>query len=817
MALQAYSLSSTGVRFVLAGVLIVAALVMSPAAVGAAVTFDSSSSADSGSSNVSSLSWSHTVASNTSGIVVVGVSLTGGDGATVTSATYCGNAMTLKGALSNSTSVRTEMWYYLAPATGACTVQIQINTSTGNKRIVGGAVSYTGVSQTGPFGTGASDTGFSQNATVDVTSAAGELVMAVVGKRDTAQAISVGSGQTQRYIDQTTSGTAADNVIGAGSTEPGAALVTMSWDWTASGNNKAWAIVGASLKPSGGGGGGGGSLTFDSSSSADSGSSNVSSLSWSHSVNSSTSGIVIAGVSINGGDGAAVTSATYCGNAMTLKSARSNSTSVRTEMWYRVAPPTGSCTVQIQISTSTGNRRIVGGAVSYTGVDQTTPFGTGADNSGFSQNASVDVSSATGDVVIAVIGKRDSAQAISVGSGQTQRYNDQSTASTTADNVIGASSTEAGAALVTMSWDWVTSGVNKAWAIVGASLKPSGSGGDGGLAFEGFGAVTDGGEGQAIVEVTTLNDSGAGSLREALSAGDRYITFTVGGEINLTDKVSVGGSNITIDGSTAPSPGITLKNKGLSISGSTRNDIIVRDIRIRDVTGSDDDGIAIQFGANRVILHRVSIDGSEDGNLDITREASDVTVQYSIISNNSKNSLNKYESQRITFHHNVFYGTHFRNPLFNYTDERASNLSPDTMGDIRNNVIMDWHDSGSGTGSGTLVECGAKVNIIKNFYSCGSTCDSAEKDNPIKLKPDCALRDTGTGNEGHLTYTLGNYSADGGTLASGNQSSPWTAATVQTDDACTSAQETKNNAGARPLDTLDQGILNAITVPSPPC
>src|SRR5262249_39016217 len=90
---------------------------------------------------------------------------------------------------------------------------------------------------------------------------------------------------------------------------------------------------------------------------------------------------------------------------------------------------------------------------------------------------------------------------------------------------------------------------------------------------------TAGGEGGQVITVTTLEDSGPGSLREALSAsGPRVIKFAVGGEIWLKDRLGVTNPFVTVDGSSAPSPGITLMGDRVRLR---THDVILRDIRVR--------------------------------------------------------------------------------------------------------------------------------------------------------------------------------------------------------------------------------------------
>jgi hypothetical protein len=86
-------------------------------------------------------------------------------------------------------------------------------------------------------------------------------------------------------------------------------------------------------------------------------------------------------------------------------------------------------------------------------------------------------------------------------------------------------------------------------------------------AYQGFGASTPGGAGQSVYRVDTLKEDGPGSLREAVAHGYRTVVFEVAGEIKLTHDIWVKGPYLTIDGSTAPSPGIALKYGALLIYG----------------------------------------------------------------------------------------------------------------------------------------------------------------------------------------------------------------------------------------------------------
>lgn len=83
----------------------------------------------------------------------------------------------------------------------------------------------------------------------------------------------------------------------------------------------------------------------------------------------------------------------------------------------------------------------------------------------------------------------------------------------------------------------------------------------------GFATEMNAGEGQPIYYVTTLADSGPGSLRDGCTKGNALVVFEIGGAIMLKSELSIG-PNTTIAGETAPKPGITVQGKEVVIRGN---------------------------------------------------------------------------------------------------------------------------------------------------------------------------------------------------------------------------------------------------------
>jgi hypothetical protein len=266
---------------------------------------------------------------------------------------------------------------------------------------------------------------------------------------------------------------------------------------------------------------------------------------------------------------------------------------------------------------------------------------------------------------------------------------------------------------------------------------------------EGEGRYVTGGRGGDVYHVTTLSDSGPGSLRHGLDTafnGPRTIVFDIGGTIALESGLGVRNGNITIAGETAPGMGIAITQHGLGIGGGN---VILRHIRVRpgdarkgSASENGFNGDAISINASRVIVDHCSASWGIDENLSAAgRGFKEVTVQYCTISEaldqtglyhgewdanynpggserHSMGSLIKPQSGNAvaTFHHNLWSGNGNRNPAVGtYDSDQTLKI------DLVNNVIYNNRSNGYSSGASRRVE----MNYVGNYIIAGPATRSS--------------------------------------------------------------------------------------------
>jgi pectate lyase len=328
--------------------------------------------------------------------------------------------------------------------------------------------------------------------------------------------------------------------------------------------------------------------------------------------------------------------------------------------------------------------------------------------------------------------------------------------------------------------------------------------------YEGFGAVTKGGTGKKIVRVTNLNAYGPGSLYDAIGS-DRTIVFDVSGIIkgfrwDASDHNLVV-SNLTIDGSTAPSPGITLDNTGpggdcLSFQNGC-HDIIVRNIRVRN---AGNDGFSVVRNCYNIVFDHCSSSNNGDGDLDITDGCYNITVQWCIFGHSVSGAMLIAfpGTKNVSVHHNLFSsagnGAGERNPLVHNATDYKPNVVSYLMADFTNNVVWNWGHSDGGFGYGSCADYGGTLQARNNYYM-----STSEQPSAIIKNHNAA---------GSKVYASGNISGNAGVdpNAVSNVVVPWKVAPVAIQDACTAAKKVIAEAGPRPLDPIDSALVSAVSL-----
>lgn len=245
---------------------------------------------------------------------------------------------------------------------------------------------------------------------------------------------------------------------------------------------------------------------------------------------------------------------------------------------------------------------------------------------------------------------------------------------------------------------------------------------------EGFGAYSKGGRGGKVYHVTTLADSGPGSLREAVGAeGPRIIVFDISGTIKLEKVLVVGNSYITIAGQTAPGDGICLRDGTLFI----RTDhVVIRYLRCRlGDQGETGDAVTIAMGRNIIIDHCSTSWGLDEILSSSTHRPviNDLTVQWCFITEalNPKDHgfgslIRGCRGVHYSYHHNLYAHNQGRNPRpGNYDISNPHDKDPNgLLLDFRNNVIYNW--GGSHAGYNADKDTVTKLNYVGNYLVPGA-------------------------------------------------------------------------------------------------
>lgn len=263
---------------------------------------------------------------------------------------------------------------------------------------------------------------------------------------------------------------------------------------------------------------------------------------------------------------------------------------------------------------------------------------------------------------------------------------------------------------------------------------------------QGGGMYSFGGRGGKVLVVTSLEDSGSGTFREAcLQGGARVVVFNVAGIIRLKTPLIIRAPYITIAGNTAPGDGVCIAGESVWIN---THDVVIRHMRFRrgeTFVGRRDDSIGGNPVGNIMIDH-VSASWGLDENMSVYRHmwsdgtgkkelklpTVNITIQNSIFAEALDTYNHSFGStlggENCSFHRNLWANNTGRNPsigwngIFNFT----------------NNIVYNWRHRSVDGGDYT-----ALFNIINNYFKPGPVTETNQPIGHRILNPESGRSNLG--------------------------------------------------------------------------
>ena len=200
--------------------------------------------------------------------------------------------------------------------------------------------------------------------------------------------------------------------------------------------------------------------------------------------------------------------------------------------------------------------------------------------------------------------------------------------------------------------------------------------------YEGYGTTSTGGMGGTVYwvdctlgDLDTALDAHAGTyadpcgIRKALEAsGSRVVKFVNGGTITLNSSIVVAYGNITIDGFSAPSPGVTISEKQIYIRpelGTHQSNFILNHLRFDLYFEVDGENITVDpdgYPENESKITDLIMDHLTLASLSLSFKGpiENITISNNLIYNGrmrftaGTNWHNRHVTKNLSFHHNVW-------------------------------------------------------------------------------------------------------------------------------------------------------------------